>query len=86
MSTSDDLPVEWSVIEAEGLVRVFPMDSFREGLQLTMLTAQAAEAVGYAPEISWSKEKVIITIPLDSDGLSYQLAHTIESMLHDASR
>ena len=85
MTNQDDLAVEWSDIEGEGLVRVFPVESFRAGFVLTAHIGLAAEQSDYYPEVQLSARKVIVTIPPHDDGLDHRLAHAIDDVLSNAA-
>ena len=43
MNTHDDLELEWSDIEGQGLVRVFPVTNFKSGFVLVAHIGLAAE-------------------------------------------
>ncbi len=86
MSNQDDLAVEWSDIEGEGLVRVFPVTAFKTGFVLTAHIGLAAEQTDYYPEILLTSKKVIVTIPPHDDGLDHRLAHAIDDVLDDAAK
>lgn len=86
MFDNNDLAVEWSDIEGEGLVRVFPVPSFKAGFVVTAHIGLAAEQVDYYPEVQLTAKKVIVTIPPHDDGLDYRLAHGIDDVLADAAQ
>ena len=78
MNIHDDLSVEWSSIDGEGLVRVFPVANFKSGFVLIAQLGLAGERTGYYPEVILTSEKVTVTIRPESDGLDHQLAHEID--------
>lgn len=84
MNIHDDLQLEWADIEGEGLVRVFPVETFRKGFVLVAHIGQSAEAVEYYPEIVLNHKKVVVTIPPNDDGLDHRLAHAIDNALGSA--
>ena len=84
MNIHDDLDIEWADIDSEGLVRVFPVDSFRSGFVLVAHIGQAAEVVEYFPEVVLTERKVTVTIPSHDDGLDHRLAHAIDAAAEDA--
>lgn len=86
MFENDDLALEWSDIEGEGLVRVFPVPSFKSGFVLTAHIGLAAEQAEYYPEVQLTSRKVIVTIPPHNDGLDHRLAHAIDDVLADAAQ
>lgn len=81
MNVHDDLQLEWANIEGEGLVRVFPVRSFREGFVLITRIGQAAEKADYYPELVLTQAKVTVTIPPQAEGLDHRLAHAIDAEL-----
>ena len=85
MDTAHDIALEWSDIDGEGLVRVFPVSSFKTGFVMAAHIGLAAEKTNYYPEVLLSPTKVVVTIPPDSDGLDRQLALGIDEALHDAA-
>jgi 4a-hydroxytetrahydrobiopterin dehydratase len=58
----EDLNVAWSNIDGEGLVRVVPTSSFREGVVLVTKLAELAEAQGHDPDVVLTNSKVVITL------------------------
>lgn len=86
MNIHDDLALEWSDIDGEGLVRVFSTESFKSGFVLIAHIGLAAERVEYYPEILLTEHKLTVTIPSNDDGLDHRLAHVIDTTLHDAAR
>lgn len=58
----EDLNVAWSDIEGEGIVRVVPTTSFREGALLVAKLAELAEAQGHDPDVILTNNKVVITL------------------------
>ena len=84
MNTHDDLNVEWADIDGQGLVRVFPTADFKSGFVLVAHVGMAAEQIEYYPEVLLTPTKLTVTIPPNDDGLAHQLAHAIDTALHDA--
>ena len=85
MSKEDNLDVEWSALDGEGLVRVIPTDSFKTGFILTAEIGKTAEALGYFPEVTLSSEKVTIKIEPQDDGLDHKLAVAIDTFLNETA-
>jgi pterin-4a-carbinolamine dehydratase len=85
-NTHDDLALEWANIDGEGLVRVFPVDTFKSGFVLSAQIGMAAEQLGFYPEVLLTPSKVTVTIPGDSDGRDHQLAHAIDAALSNATK
>jgi 4a-hydroxytetrahydrobiopterin dehydratase len=56
------LNVGWSHIDGEGLVRVVPTGSFREGFVLVGKLAELAEQLNHDPDVLLSNQKVVITL------------------------
>lgn len=84
MNTHDDLELEWADIEGQGLVRVFPTTDFKSGFVVVAHIGMAAEEVAYYPEVLLTEHKLTVTIPPNDDGLDHRLAHSIDTVLHDA--
>jgi pterin-4a-carbinolamine dehydratase len=84
MSIHDDLELEWADIDGQGLVRVYPVSSFKSGFVLLAHVGLAAEQTDYYPEVTLTARKVIITIPPHDDGLDHRLAHMIDDAVADA--
>ena len=85
MNTHDDLELEWSDIEGQGLVRVFLVTNFKSGFVLVAHIGLAAEQVEYYPEVLLTESKLTVTIPPSDDGLDHRLAHAIDATLHEAA-
>lgn len=83
MNVHDDLPLEWADIDGEGLIRVYPVDSFKSGFALLALVGGVAEQLQFYPEITLSATKLTVTVPEDFEGKDHQLVHAIESTLHN---
>ncbi len=83
MNVHDDIPLEWAIIDGEGLVRVYNTQSFRQGFEMVTLIGGVAEQIGYFPEVQLSTQKLIVTVPEDGEGLDHQLVHAIDATLRD---
>ena len=86
MDIHDDLDLQWSDIEGQGLIRVLRTDSFRTGFVFLAHIGLAAEQTEYYPEVTLTSHKLTITIPPHDDGLDHRLAHAIDSVLVDAAQ
>lgn len=86
MNIHDDLDLEWADIEGEGLIRVFPISSFKAGFVFLAHVGLAAEKVKYFPIVVLSSSKLTITIPANDDGLDHRLAHAIDTELANATQ
>lgn len=68
-----ELHVAWSVIPGQGLVRVFEVADFSEGLALVASIGALAEKAGHYPEITLRRDKleVICSTP-EAGGVTQQ--------------
>ncbi len=78
---SENLSVEWSDIDGQGLVRVFEPRNFRAGLAIVSMIADVAEEVGYEPTLELTPSKLTVTIAEDdSAGRHTALASGIDAL------
>jgi 4a-hydroxytetrahydrobiopterin dehydratase len=67
----ESVDVAWSDIPGQGLVGVFEVNGFGEGLKLVVEIGQIAEKLGHYPEITLRPEEVqIITQTPDTGGVT----------------
>lgn len=73
------LDKEWSLIDGQGLVRVFPVDRYRTGFIVIATIGPLAEKYDYYPDILLSRDQVTVTIDDANEEAAYQLAADIDA-------
>lgn len=73
------LDKEWSQIDGQGLVRVFPVDAYRTGFMVIATIGPLAEKHDYYPDILLSRDQVTVTIDDENEQTAYQLAAEIDA-------
>lgn len=81
----DTLDKEWSLIDGQGLVRVFPTDRYRTGFVLIATVGPLAEKHDYYPDILLSRDQVTVTIDDENEEIAYRLAAEIDAALDAAT-
>jgi 4a-hydroxytetrahydrobiopterin dehydratase len=56
------LHVDWSLVEGEGLVRVVPLDTFRQGMQLVVRITELADQHNHHPDVLLTSSKMVLTL------------------------
>jgi len=60
--TIDDISLEWTETDSEGLVRVIATERFSEGVGIVAKIAELAEQQKYDPEIKLETHKVTVCL------------------------
>lgn len=83
--TIDDISLEWTETDSEGLVRVIATERFSDGVGIVAEIAKLAETNAYDPEIKLETHKVTICLfdDVESDVAErdFLFAKAIDDML-----
>jgi|GEM_PF-6462202 len=83
--TIDDISLEWTETDSEGLVRVIATERFSEGVGIVAKIAELAEQQKYDPEIKLETHKVTVCLfdDVESDVAErdYLFAKSLDDML-----
>lgn len=81
----DDISLEWTETDSEGLVRVVATEKFSEGVGIVAKIADLAEQHSYDPEIKLETHKVTICLfdDVESDVAErdFRFAKAVDGML-----
>ena len=83
--TIDDISLEWTETDSEGLVRVIATERFSEGVGIVAKIAELAEQQKYDPEIKLETHKVTVCLFDDVESYvaerDYLFAKSLDDML-----
>ena len=79
----DNLSVQWSRTDSEGLTRVVPTDSFRTGFVVIAKIGPLAEALDYYPELLMARDRVVVSIDDSDEAKASKLAKQIDALLDE---